>query len=63
MDASTRRELSNIKTELQSIINELDNIAVGLKTDFKNIGNDRCAQAVTKVADQYRTVKRKLNNI
>ena len=63
MDASTRRELDDIQSELQSIINELSNIAVGIRTDFKNIGNDRCAQAIERVADQYRTVKRRLYNI
>lgn len=63
MDSATRREISSIKTELQSIINELDNISIGLKTDFKNIGNDKCAQVVANVADRYRNVKKKLNNI
>ena len=63
MDASTRRELNNIKSELQSIINELDSIADGILTDFKNIGNERCSKAVAKAADQYRAVKKKLNNI
>lgn len=63
MDSATRREIGSIKTELQSIINELDNISIGLKTDFKNIGNDKCAQVVANVADRYRNVKKKLNNI
>lgn len=63
MDSATRREISSIKTELQSIINELDSISIGLKTDFKNIGNDKCAQVVANVADRYRNVKKKLNNI
>lgn len=63
MDAAGRRELESIKAELQSIINELDSIASGVRNDFKNIGNDRCSTAVTKVADRYREAKRRLNNI
>ncbi len=63
MDSSVRGELNSIKTELQSIINELDSIEAGLKVDFMNIGNDKCAQAVAKVAEQFRNVKRRLSNI
>lgn len=63
MDASTRREINNIKWELQSIIDELDSISSGILTDFTNIGNERCSKAVAKAADQYRIVKRKLNNL
>ncbi len=63
MDASTRREINSIRSELQGIINELDSISSGLKTDFKNIGNERCAKVVSKVAEQYRVVKRKLDNL
>jgi len=63
MDASTRRELNNIASELQSIINELEDIADGIQYDFKNIGNERCSQVVERVAERYRDVKKRINNI
>ena len=62
-DAKGRNELNSIKRELQSIINELDNIADGIRRNFTNIGEDKAASCVSKVADQYRTAKRKLDNI
>lgn len=63
MDANSEHELYLIKRELQSIINELDNIAYGIRRDFSNIGNEQAAACVSKVAEKYRTVKRKLDNI
>ncbi len=63
MDDSAKTELNNIIRELNSIIIELDSISNGVKTDFQNIGNDRCATGVSKVAQQYRWVKTKLQNI
>ena len=63
MDVNSQYELYLIKQELQSIINELDDVAYGLNHNFSNIGSDRAAACVSKVARNYRTVKRKLNNI
>lgn len=63
MDANSQYELYLIKQEFQSIINELDDISYGLKNNFKNIGNDQAAVCVSRVAEKYRVVKRKLDNI
>ena len=63
MDANSQYELYLIKQELQSIINELDDIANGLKNNFANIGNEQAAACVSRVADKYRVAKRKLDNI
>lgn len=63
MNANSQYELYSIKQELQSIINELDDIAKGIKKSFTNIGNEQCAACATRVADKYRAAKRKLNNI
>lgn len=63
MDANSQYELYSIKRELQSIINELDDIANGLNRNFANIGNEKAAACVSTVANNYRKVKRKLNNI
>lgn len=63
MDQKALNELNSIKAELRSIINELDNIADGIRGDFKNIGNDKCANCIDKVKSEYNSVLRKLNNI
>ena len=63
MDAKARAELNSIKSELNSIINELESISKGVRNDFKGIGNGECANCIDKVASQYRTVKRKLDNL
>ena len=63
MDANSQYELYLIKQELQSIINELDDIAYGLNTNFSNIGNDKAASCVSRVSSMYRSAKRKLDNI
>ncbi len=63
MDAKSQYELYLIKQELQSIINELDDVASGIKKDFCNIGNEQAAACVYKVAEKYRTAKRSLEKI
>lgn len=63
MDANSEYELYLIKRELQSIINELDDIAYDIRRDFDNIGEDQAAACVSRVADKYRIAKRKLDNI
>lgn len=63
MDTKARNELESIKRELNSIIRELEAIERGVRYDFVGIGNDLCANCIGGVADRYRTVKRKLDNI
>lgn len=63
MNASARAELASIKRELNSIISELDSISSGVRRDFVGIGNDQCANCIDRVANQYRYVKRKLDNM
>jgi glucose-6-phosphate-specific signal transduction histidine kinase len=63
MNTSGQQELYLIKQELQNIINELESIAAGIHSDFEGIGNEKCASKITRIADQYRYVKGKLNNI
>jgi len=63
MDSATKNELNSIASELKSIINELASIASGVKVDFKNIGNDRCAQAIEKARDKYISVRKDVMNI
>ena len=63
MDASASAELESIKRELRSIISELDSIAAGVRKDFVGIGNERCANSIESVANHYRGVLRKLQNM
>lgn len=63
MDANSQYELYLIKKELQSIINELDDISGGIRRDFCNIGNEQAAECVSRVAEKYRVAKRKLENL
>ncbi len=63
MDANAQRELNSIKSELNSIIRELEAISYGVRHDFTGIGNDRCADCINSVLQNYYTVRRKLNNL
>ncbi len=63
MDYETQREIYDIKIELQNIINELSNISWGVRHDFAGIGNDKCANTISNVADHYRYVKSRVENI
>lgn len=63
MDARAQQELYDIRSELQSIINEMRSIATGVRRDFSGIGSEKCANTISNVVDQYEYVKRKLNNI
>ena len=63
MNKEDKQELNSIKKELQSIIDELESIASGVRKNFTGIGNGTCASSITKVANQYRTVKTTLNKI
>lgn len=63
MDTSAMYELENIKWQLDQVIKELDDIAWNVNYNFTNIGNDLCAQCIWNVAEQYRYVRRKLDNI
>ena len=63
MDTSAKNELASIKRELNSIISELESISNGVRKDFTGIGNDKCADCIDKVVNQYYHVKKKLNNL
>lgn len=63
MTAKGRRELEYIKSELNSIIRELDSISGGVRRSFRGIGNDLCANSIDKVISQCRRAQTKLNNL
>lgn len=63
MDANAKAELASIKKELDSIIKELESISSGVRKDFTGIGNDKCADCIDRVLDQYYVVRKKLKNL
>ena len=63
MHARAINELASIKRELNSIISELEEISAGVRNDFVGIGNERCADCINRVLNQYYVVRRKLNNL
>ena len=63
MDSAAKSELNDIIRELNSIISELESISSGVRRDFKNIGNEKCADCIDKVVSNYYTVRRKLRNM
>lgn len=63
MDANAKYELYLIKRELSSIINELNDIAYGVRRDFTGIGNGRCATSISGSASHYRDVLRQLERM
>lgn len=63
MKSYSYAELAAIKRELNSIISELESISMGLKNDFKGIGNEKCASSIDRVLSHYYSVRKKLNNI
>lgn len=56
-------DLESIRAELRSIINELDSISNGVRANFKGIGNEKCANRLDQVIEQYRKALTKLNNV
>lgn len=63
MDSGARNELNSIIRELNSIIAELEDISRGVRSDFKNIGSEKCSASIDKVLSNYYIVRRKLNNL
>ena len=65
MDSSARSQLNSIKSDLRSVINQLENIADSLRDtgNYQNIGADICANKLDEAATKYRNVLNKLNNL
>ncbi len=63
MGSNGSGQLEDIKTELRKIINDLEDVSNGVRTNFKGIGNERCANCLDQVVEQYRRALTKLNNV
>jgi len=55
--------LNECKTEMQSIIRELQDIEWGVRKDFTNIGQDLCGDCIGKIIGKYQYVSRELNKV
>lgn len=55
--------LSECKDELRSIIQELQSIENGVRSDFTGVGQDLCADCIEYVIRRYNVVQRQLNNV
>lgn len=55
--------LSECRSELRSIINELRDIEGGVRRDFDGIGQDLCGNCIDKIADKYEGVLSRLNSV
>ncbi len=55
--------LGECKTELKSIITELESIENSVRLEFKNVGNSRCADSIGSVVEKYRSAFRTLDSI
>jgi len=63
MDSKAKSELNAIIRELNSIINEMESVSHDVRYNFKNIGNEKCADCIDRVLSNYYKVRRKLNNL
>lgn len=63
MNANARDELDSIIGELNSIIRELEDISAGVRSDFVGIGNEKCADCIDRVLNQYYSVRYTLKNL
>lgn len=63
MDARGRNELYSIRTELNSVIREMENIIYVLQTECSGIGMDKCIRSIDTVLEKYRGAKRRLDNM
>lgn len=55
--------LGEARSELRSIINELKDIENGIRNDFDGIGEEYCADCVSKIAQKYENVLYRLNRV
>lgn len=55
--------LSSCRAELQSIINELNSIEDGIRTDFSGIGQNMCADCIGSATAKFQKVLNDLYNV
>lgn len=63
MNINEQRELENIKQELKSIVNELYSISSDVRKDNFGIGNDTCADGISRIAGYYNELEKRLERM
>lgn len=58
-----KAELASIKAELNAIIKEMEGISIGIRNNFKGIGNEKCSESIDSVINRFYQVRKVLNNI
>lgn len=56
-------ELQAYRVELKNIINDLRNIEASVRYEYKNVGNERCADSIKSVINKYESALKTLNSI
>ena len=55
--------LQACRNELRAIITEMQRIEQGIRSDFRGVGQDRCADGVARIIAHYRRVLITLNSV
>lgn len=56
-------DIERIKSELRSIISELEDVERHLRSDFKNVGNEAVADCIGSVITKYESTLKTLNSV
>ena len=62
-ERQAKAEIADIRTQLNSLISMMYNIADCVDRDFYGVGNELCAKAIRDVANKYGKVVSTLNSI
>lgn len=63
MTARDREQLQGFVKELSGIAEELNDISRGVKSSFKNIGNEQCAKVIDRAIDDCKRARGRLQNM
>ena len=55
--------LNDCRAELNAIITEMDRIEWEVRQGAHNVGEDKCADTVSRINDKFRKAKRKLDSV
>ena len=55
--------LNDIQDDLRFVLSELKEIETGLRTEFRGIGTEQCADHLHQIAEQYRNLQTRLREL
>lgn len=59
----TKNRINNVRSELRSIVSELEQISHALRTEFKGIGSELCSDRIDDAVKKYKKAITKLDNV